>query len=108
MFEVILENLMLYFLELIVFYMYFLVNMKIVELNEKWYINVGENYMLNGFFKFKVWKYNDKIELVFNENYWDKDVVKFKKVEMYMINDNNIEFLMFKNGELDWVGMFIG
>ncbi|MED4394179.1 peptide ABC transporter substrate-binding protein [Priestia megaterium] len=74
----------------------------------KWYTNAGENYTSNGPFKLKAWKHNDKIELVPNENYWDKDAVKLKKVEMYMINDNNTELSMFKNGELDWAGMPTG
>src|SRR6478752_1698145 len=106
--EVTLENPTPYFLELTAFYTYFPVNTKIAESNEKWYTNAGENYTSNGPFKLKTWKHNDKIELVPNENYWDKDAVKLKKVEMYMINDNNTELSMFKNGELDWAGMPTG
>lgn len=106
--EVTLENPTPYFLELTAFYTYFPVNTKIAESNEKWYTNAGENYTSNGPFKLKAWKHNDKIELVPNENYWDKDAVKLKKVEMYMINDNNTELSMFKNGELDWAGMPTG
>ncbi|MDO6850777.1 peptide ABC transporter substrate-binding protein [Priestia megaterium] len=106
--EVTLENPTPYFLELTAFYTYFPVNTKIAESNEKWYTNAGDNYTSNGPFKLKTWKHNDKIELVPNENYWDKDAVKLKKVEMYMINDNNTELSMFKNGELDWAGMPTG
>ncbi|TYR79512.1 peptide ABC transporter substrate-binding protein [Priestia megaterium] len=106
--EVTLESPTPYFLELTAFYTYFPVNTKIAETTKKWYTNAGDNYTSNGPFKMVEWKHNDKIVLEPNENYWDKDAVKLKKVEMYMINDNNTELSMFKNGELDWAGMPTG
>lgn len=43
-----------------------LVNKKVVEKNNKWYINVGEDYVLNGLFKMIVWKYSGFI--IFEKN----------------------------------------
>lgn len=106
--EVTLENPTPYFLELTAFYTYFPVNSKIAQKNPKWYTDAGANYTSNGPFKMVQWSHSDKIVLEKNENYWDADAVKLKKVEMYMINDPNTELSMFDNGELDWAGKPFG
>lgn len=43
-----------------------------------------------------------------NDQYWDKDKVKLKKIDMVMINNNNTELKKFQAGELDWAGMPLG
>ncbi|MCQ9282760.1 ABC transporter substrate-binding protein [Priestia megaterium] len=102
--QVTLEHPTTYFLELTAFYTYYPVDSKVVEKNPKWYTNAGDNYVTNGPFKMTQWKHNDKIVLKPSENYWDKDAVKLKNIEMYMINDNATELSMFEKGELDWAG----
>lgn len=102
--EVTLKNPTPYFLELTAFYTYFPINKEIAESNANWHANAGENFVSNGPFKLTTWSHSDKIVLEKNENYWDKDVVKLNKIEMFMINDAGTELSMFENGELDWAG----
>ncbi|MBL4952394.1 peptide ABC transporter substrate-binding protein [Neobacillus sp. OS1-32] len=106
--EVTLQNPTPYFLELTAFYTYSPINSKIAKANPNWYKDAGDQYTSNGPFKMVEWKHNSKIVLEKNENYWDANTVKLTKINMDMINDNNTELNMFKNGELDWAGMPLG
>ncbi|MDT3418242.1 ABC-type oligopeptide transport system substrate-binding subunit [Brevibacillus aydinogluensis] len=60
--------------------------------------------MGNGPFKMAEWEHKNKLVLVKNENYWDKDVVKMDKIEFSMVDDENTELSMFERDELDWAG----
>ena len=44
-----------------------------------------------------LWVHNSKITLVKNENYWQKDVVKLDKVEVYLVDNQKtvLELLTF-------------
>ncbi|SFI54320.1 oligopeptide transport system substrate-binding protein [Paenibacillus sp. UNC496MF] len=64
----------------------------------------ADGYISNGPFKMKSWKHGDSIELVPNENYWDKDSIKLKSVKFSMVKDPNTELNMYKTGQLDWAG----
>jgi len=68
-----------YFLELTAFYTYLPINSKIAQKNPDWYKNAGEDYVSNGPFKMVTWEHRNKIELVKNDQYWDKDNVKLEK-----------------------------
>jgi oligopeptide transport system substrate-binding protein len=46
----------------------------------------------------------ENIVLEKNDQYWDKDAVKLKKINMAMVNDPNTGLNMYKKGELDFVG----
>ncbi|MCY9216596.1 peptide ABC transporter substrate-binding protein [Bacillus haynesii] len=93
-----------YFTELTAFYTYMPVNKKVAEKNAKWYTNADENYVSNGPFKMAKWKHGGNIVLEKNDQYWDKDAVKLKKINMAMVNDPNTGLNMYKKGELDFVG----
>ncbi|MBY8912493.1 peptide ABC transporter substrate-binding protein [Bacillus sp. YC2] len=97
-----------YFLQLTSFYTYMPINKKIAEKHKNWNTNAGENYVSNGPFKMTAWKHSGSIDLVKNDEYWDKDSVKLKKINMVMINNNNTELKKFQAGELDWAGMPLG
>ncbi|MEK5006712.1 peptide ABC transporter substrate-binding protein [Bacillus sp. FSL K6-3312] len=99
-----LENPTPFFTELTAFYTYMPVNKKVAEKNKNWYTNAGENYVSNGPFVLSNWKHGGSITLEKNNEYWDKDTVKLKKINMSMIKDTNTELSMFKKGELDWAG----
>ncbi|MFS3912878.1 peptide ABC transporter substrate-binding protein [Bacillus australimaris] len=99
-----LENPTPFFTELTAFYTYMPVNQKVAEKNKNWYTNAGENYVSNGPFVLSQWKHGGSITLEKNNEYWDKDTVKLKKINMSMIKDTNTELSMFKKGELDWAG----
>ncbi|AOC90572.1 MULTISPECIES: peptide ABC transporter substrate-binding protein [Bacillus] len=97
-----------YFLQLTSFYTYMPVNKKIAEKHKNWNTNAGDNYVSNGPFKMTAWKHSGSIDLVKNDEYWDKDSVKLKKINMVMINNTNTELKKFQAGELDWAGMPLG
>ncbi|MED4751916.1 peptide ABC transporter substrate-binding protein [Brevibacillus choshinensis] len=99
--EVTLENPTPYFLTLATFY--YPVNQKVVEGNGDW-AKKPETIVTNGPFKLANWEHKNKIELVKNDQYWEKDVVKLDKINFSMIEDTNTELEMFNNGDLDWAG----
>ncbi|QRG66619.1 peptide ABC transporter substrate-binding protein [Brevibacillus choshinensis] len=99
--EVTLENPTPYFLTLATFY--YPVNQKVVEGNKDWAKKV-QSIVTNGPFKLANWEHKNKIELVKNDQYWDKEVVKLDKIDFSMIEDTNTELEMFNNGDLDWAG----
>ncbi|MED4782477.1 peptide ABC transporter substrate-binding protein [Brevibacillus choshinensis] len=101
--EVTLENPTPFFTELTAFYTYYPVNQKVVEGNEKWAAE-AKTHVGNGPFKLEAWEHKNKLTLVKNDNYWDKDAVKVDKLEFSMVEDENTELSMFDNGELDWAG----
>lgn len=72
----------------------------IKEHGSKW-TNV-ENIVTNGPFKLSEWSPQDKLVVVPNEMYWDKENVSLKKVIYLPIEDNNTAMNMFVNNELDW------
>lgn len=95
-----LENPTPFFTELTAFYTYMPVNKKVAEKNKNWYTNAGENYVSNGPFVLSNWKHGGSITLEKNNEYWDKDTVKLKKINMSMIKDTNTELSMFKKVSL--------
>ncbi|MBO1002130.1 peptide ABC transporter substrate-binding protein [Pseudogracilibacillus auburnensis] len=93
-----------YFLELTAFHTYYPVNESVVEGNDKWALDVSEDYVSNGPFKLVSWDHKDKIVIEKNEDYWDADTVKLETINMQMIDDEATALQMYENGELDWVG----
>ncbi|MED4584747.1 peptide ABC transporter substrate-binding protein [Brevibacillus choshinensis] len=79
------------------------INKKVVEANPKW-ANDPKTLVSNGPFKLETWEHKNKIVLVKNDTYWEKDVVKLDRIEFSMISDTNTELSMFQNGDLDWAG----
>lgn len=101
--QVTLENPTPYFLELTAFYTYFPVHKATVEANDKW-ADTADAYVSNGPFNLEKWEHNNELVLVKNADYWDADTVQLDKVMFTMVEDENTELNMFKNGELDWAG----
>ncbi|WP_312112537.1 peptide ABC transporter substrate-binding protein [Brevibacillus reuszeri] len=79
------------------------VNKNVVQSNPKW-ANDPKTLVSNGPFKLDTWEHKNKLILVKNETYWEKDVVKLARIEFSMISDTNTELSMFQNGDLDWAG----
>ncbi len=94
-----------FFESLTAFYTYYPVNKKVAEANPEWYTNAGENYVSNGPFKMTKWKHGGSITVEKNDQYWDKDSVKLKKITMAMVKDAQTNLNMFKKGEIDWAGL---
>ena len=79
------------------------VNKNVVLSNPKW-ANDPKTLVSNGPFKLDTWEHKNKLILVKNDTYWEKDVVKLSRIEFSMISDTNTELSMFQNGDLDWAG----
>ncbi|NPV43232.1 MAG: peptide ABC transporter substrate-binding protein [Firmicutes bacterium] len=56
-----------------------------------------------GPFVLNEWKHEDRLMLVKNQNYWNKDKVNLDKVNVIVVPDPNTALSMFENGELDFV-----
>jgi len=105
--QVTLEHPTPYFLELTAFYTYYPVNKKVVSSNPDW-ANDVRTHVGNGPFKLFLWERENRIKLVKNENYWDKDSVKLDGIDFSIINDSEEELSKYLDGELDWAGAPLG
>jgi oligopeptide transport system substrate-binding protein len=78
------------------------------------YGSTAQSLVYNGPFKMVSMTSGDKIELVKNDEYWDKSSVKLDKVTMKFIDDNNTMLNALQSGEIDtcdasvpeWVNKF--
>ena len=61
-----------------------------------------ENYVGNGPFVLEAWDPQEKLAVVKNEKYWDKDNVKLDRVVYIPTDDDNVGINMYLNGEVDW------
>ncbi|MBS0615138.1 MAG: peptide ABC transporter substrate-binding protein [Verrucomicrobia bacterium] len=66
------------------------------------------NYIGCGPFKLKKYAFNNTIVVEKNPHYWDAEVVKLDSIKFYIIKDAVTALLMFKKGELDWLGSGYG
>ena len=99
-----LENPTPYFLELTAFKTYAPLNQKVVEGNDEWYTDAGENFVTNGPFTLGEWRHNDTIVLKKNPEYWDADKVALDTVNIGMVESEATAVTMFKGGEIDYLG----
>ncbi len=81
---------------------YFPVNKSVIEEDENWATN-PDNYVCNGPFKLTSWLHKNEIIALKNERYFDQKEVKLDKIKMVMV-DQDTDFSMFQNKELDWSG----
>lgn len=93
-----------YFLELTAFHTYYPLNKDVVSENDKWALDVGDDYVTNGPFKLVSWDHKDRIVIEKNEDYWDADTVQLETITMHMIDDESTALSMYENDELDWIG----
>ncbi|REE94362.1 oligopeptide transport system substrate-binding protein [Paenibacillus taihuensis] len=100
--EVNLENPTPYFLNITAFFTSYPVH-KSAQTNANWAAE-AKDYISNGPFKLSTWKHGDSMELVQNENYWDKKDIHLTSVKFSMVKDANTELSMYKTGKLDWAG----
>ncbi|MGE6514309.1 peptide ABC transporter substrate-binding protein [Lysinibacillus sphaericus] len=93
-----------YFVELTAFKTYLPLNQKVVEGNDEWYTDAGENYVTNGPFTLDTWKHNDSLVLKKNADYWDAANVALETVNIGMVENESTAVTMFKKGEIDYLG----
>lgn len=90
-----------YFLELCAFYTYYPVNAKVQEeMGAEWSHN-GDTFVSNGPFALSAWNHDESVEVVKNENYYNKDAVKLDGITFYISEDLNTMWQMYQNDEID-------
>lgn len=61
-------------------------------------------FVSNGPFKLTHWDHYQEIIADKNSLYWDSKNVKLDRVRVSIVEDENTEFSMFENDEIDWAG----
>lgn len=64
------------------------------------------NYITNGAYRLQRWDHEEKIRLVPDPNFYEKDPSRrpgVDAIDMLMINDANTSVVMYENGELDFI-----
>ncbi len=61
-----------------------------------------ENFVCNGPFVLESWEPQNKLTVVPNPKYWDKDAVSLERVTYLPFDDQNTTYNMYINGEVDW------
>ena len=90
-----------YFLELCAFYTYYPVNAKLQEEMGSEWSHDGSTFVSNGPFVVTAWNHDESVEVVKNDQYYNKDLVKLDGITFYISEDQNTEWQMYQNGETD-------
>ena len=99
--EVKLKNPVPYFLELCAFYTYYPVNSAAQEASGADWSKDGSTFVSNGPFVVTEWDHDSEVDLIKNENYYNKDAVKLDGIEFKLMDDLNTMWQMYENCELD-------
>jgi len=62
----------------------------------------AENMVSNGAFKMKLWKVGERVEVVKNPEYWDKDTVWLDGITWYMTNSDHAAHDWYEQGKVHW------
>ena len=76
-------------------------NEKVVKKNGEQYATTADKTVFNGPFKVKNWKVEDKIQLVKNEDYWDKEKVQLDRVNYKVLKDQQAGASLYDTGSVD-------
>ena len=72
-----------------------------IEANGSEWTKPGK-FVGNGPFVLESWTPNEKITVVPNEKYWDKDNIFLSRITFLPIENSTTSYNKFKNGEIDW------
>ncbi|NWK84569.1 peptide ABC transporter substrate-binding protein [Staphylococcus sp. GSSP0090] len=90
-----------YINEMFAFGTFMPLNEKVVKKNGDQYGTTAEKTVFNGPFKVKEWKVEDKIQLVKNEDYWDKKQVNLDRVNYKVLKDQQAGASLYDTGSVD-------
>jgi oligopeptide transport system substrate-binding protein len=91
-----------YFLDLVAFETMMPVPMWVIEKEgDRW--SRAENLVGNGAFIVKEWRPAERIVMVKNPNYWDRDFVKLEKIVALPYEDVETGYKLFQQGKNDWM-----
>lgn len=90
-----------YINEMFAFGTFMPLNEKVVKKNGDQYGTTAAKTVFNGPFKVKEWKVEDKIQLVKNEDYWDKKQVHLDRVNYKVLKDQQAGASLYDTGSVD-------
>lgn len=91
--------------ELLTFGIFMPVNKHAVEKYGEQYGTKADKTVYNGPFKIKEWRVEDKIQLVKNDDYWDKKHVRLDRVNYKILKDQQAGASLFETGSTDDTGI---
>ncbi|HVY28878.1 MAG TPA: peptide ABC transporter substrate-binding protein [Polyangiaceae bacterium] len=91
-----------YFLELTAFYPFYPVPRWAVERASRNWFMPG-NFVGNGAFTLESWRVGDRIVLERNPQYWGKNEVKLKRVDLLPIENMTTALNLYLTGDVDWI-----
>lgn len=102
--EVTLDNPTHYFLGLQGFYPFFPVNQQCVETfgSPEW--TKAENIVTNGPYHVEFRRIRDRIRMVKNEHYWDRENIRLEVVDALAVESLTTALNLFLTDEADWIG----
>jgi oligopeptide transport system substrate-binding protein len=102
--EVTLENPTHFFLGLLGYYPLFAVPQHTIEKYGRPDWTKEENIVSNGPYRVEFRRIRDRIRMVKNEHYWDRENVKLETVDALAVESLTTALNLFLTGEADWVG----
>lgn len=99
--KVVLESPTPYFLNLVTFFTYMPVRKDVVDKKPEGWAKDPKLTISNGPFVVSEYNMNDKIILTPNENYWNKENIKLKKIVLTMIIEGSTVLTAYDNNEID-------
>lgn len=100
--EVALESPTPFFEDIVMFYSMFPVHRPTVAEQGSEQAFLAENLVSNGPFRMEVYLRRNRIELVPNEHYWDRDNLWLDRVVFPIIEDGGARVTAFRDGRVDW------
>lgn len=90
-----------YINEILAFGTYLPQKEKVVKKHGEQYATTADKTVFNGPFKVQDWKVEDKIQLVKNEDYWDKKKVHLDRVNYKVLKDQQAGASLYDTGSVD-------
>lgn len=90
-----------YINEMLAFGTYLPQKEKVVKKHGEQYATTADKTVFNGPFKVQDWKVEDKIQLVKNEDYWDKKKVHLDRINYKVLKDQQAGASLYDTGSVD-------
>ena len=90
-----------YAIDVIAHYAFNAVPFHVIEKHGADWIKPG-NFVGNGPFVLEAWTPQEKVTVVPNEKYWNKENIHLSRITFLPIEDSNTAFEKYKAGEIDW------
>jgi len=98
-----LENPTPFFLDLMAFYPLAPVQRKCLETHGAPWWTRPENLVSNGPFRIESRRIRDRVRLVKNEHYWNRDAVQLNSVDVLAVEGSTTMLNMYLTGQVDWI-----